>query len=87
MPPRVLDIDGFEWRVRALPETTRYPGEHPWRYVKIRYEPDEYEDSPAREAWVMLEEDVPARDVLDQYEDDYLEEVFMVAEEVREADA
>ena len=36
----------------------------------------------AREAWLRLEEDIPARSVLDQYEDDYLVEIFLVSEEV-----
>ena len=83
--PRVLDIDGFEWEVKALPETAPHPGAARWSYAKIRFDPVGHDDSPPREAWLMLEENVPARNVLDQYNDDYLSETFLVAEEVDEA--
>ncbi|WP_419162305.1 hypothetical protein [Candidatus Palauibacter sp.] len=85
--PRILDIDGFEWEVKALPDTARHPGADPWHYAKIRFEPRDHDEYPPREAWLKLESDVPARDVLDQYNDDYLTEAFMVAEEVGETEA
>ncbi len=83
---RVLDIDGFEWQVRALSEEAEHRGADPWHYAKIRFEPHGHEEYVAREAWLRIEEDVPARDVLDQYNDDYLIEAFLVAEEVGETE-
>jgi len=82
--PRLLNIDGFEWNVRALPEEAQRSEADPWHYARVRFEPYGHEQSPARETWLRLEEDVPADDVLDQYGDEYLVEAFLVAEEVNE---
>lgn len=79
---RVLDIDGFEWEVKALPEEAEHQGSDPWHYARVRFEPHGHSEYSAREAWLRLEEDVPARDVLDQYDDDHLIETFLIAEEV-----
>jgi len=80
--PRLLNIDGFQWNVRALPEEVERRAPDPWHYARVRFEPHGHDEYPAREAWLRLEEDVPARDVLDQYGDEYLVEAFLVAEEV-----
>lgn len=82
MSSRVLDIDGFGWRVVALPEEAEHRGSDPWHYAKIRFEPHEHDEFVARETWLRLEEDVPGGNVLDQYNDEYLIEAFLVAEEV-----
>lgn len=80
--PRVLDIDGFEWKVVALPEEAERREGDDWHYAKVRFEPHGHAEYRPREAWLRIEEDVPARDVLDQYGDEHLIEAFMVAEEV-----
>ncbi len=83
---RVLDIDGTAWRVKALARKADRAEADPWHYARVRFEPVAEEEFAVRETWLRLEEDVPARDVLDQYEDEELVEAFLVAEEV-EADA
>jgi len=84
---RVLDIDGFEWKVVALAEQAERREGDPWHYAKVRFEPHGHAEYQPRETWLRIEEDVPARDVLDQYGDDYLIEAFLVAEEVDGAGA
>ena len=79
---RILDIDGNRWRVKALPLEAARQEADPWHYARVRFEPLDVTDFAARETWLRLEEDVPARDVLDQYEDEELVESFLVAEEV-----
>ena len=79
---RVLDIDGFEWAVVALPEKAEHRGDDHWHRAKVRFEPHGHEENSPRETWLRLEEDVPAQDVLDQYDDAYLIEAFLVAQEV-----
>ncbi|MCG8469940.1 MAG: hypothetical protein MJB57_17315 [Gemmatimonadetes bacterium] len=79
---RVLDIDGFSWEVVALPEQAEHRGDDDWHHAKVRFEPHDHDDLGPRETWLRLEEDVPARDVLDQYDDEYLIEAFLVAQEV-----
>lgn len=79
---RLLDIDGFEWNVRALPREAQRRAPDPWHYARVRFEPHGHEESSARETWLRLEEDVPGSDVLDQYGDEYLIEAFLAAEEV-----
>ena len=78
---RIIDIDGSEWRVVALGvDATRQGADH-WHLARVRFEPQ----SPAavaRETWLRMEEDVPAADVLDQYQDAQLLEAYLVAEEV-----
>jgi hypothetical protein len=83
---RVLDIDGLDWRVIALPEEASRTASDPWHYARIRYGPSGHAEHAPRESWLRLEEDVPARDVLDQYSDEYLIEAFLVAEEVNGAE-
>jgi len=80
--PRVLDIDGLEWAVVALPEEAEHRGDDQWHRAKVRFEPHGHEEYSARETWLSFEEDVPANDVLDQYGDAYLIEAFLVAQEV-----
>lgn len=84
---RVLDIDGQHWRVRALPEVVTRKEADPWHWARVRFEPLSSREAAPREAWLRLEEDVPFRDVLDQYEDAELAETFLVAEEVGEESA
>ncbi len=79
---RLLDIDGFEWEALALADRVARRDADPWHYAKVRFEPRGHAEYAPRETYLRLEEDVPARDVLDQYDDDYLIEVFLVAEEV-----
>lgn len=81
---RLLNIDGFQWDVRALPREAQRLEADPWHYARVRFEPHGHEQAPPRETWLRLEEDVPAHDVLDQYGDEYLVEAFLVAEEVNE---
>jgi len=79
---RIIDIDGSEWRVSAVGlDATRQGADH-WHLARVRFEPRNAEAAP-RETWLRMEEDVPALDVLDQYQDDQLLEAYMVAEEVR----
>lgn len=79
---RVLDIDGNDWKVVALARQAERREADPWHYARVRYEPLQDASRPPRETWLRIEEDVPARDVLDQYNDDSLIEAFLVAEEV-----
>jgi hypothetical protein len=78
--PRLLDIDGLQWSVTALPREAERREADPWHYARIRYEPYGHSEQRAREAWLRIEEDIPANDVLDQYADEYLVEAFLVAE-------
>ena len=84
--PRLLDIDGFEWKVVALPQEAERQEADSWHYARVRFEPHGHSEYCARETWLRLEEDVPANDVLDQYGDEYLTEAFLVAEVVDGAD-
>lgn len=79
---RILDIDGLDWTVIALPEEIERREADPWHYAKVRFEPRGHDEYAPRETWLRLEEDVPARDVLDQFNDEYLAEAFLFAEEV-----
>lgn len=83
---RIVQIEGEAWRVVQLPEEIRRAESDPWHFARVRFEPLPPSSWVPREAWVRLEEDVPAGDVLDQYDDEALVEVFMVAEEVRATD-
>ncbi|MDX1396008.1 MAG: hypothetical protein R3195_16620 [Gemmatimonadota bacterium] len=78
--PRLLDIDGFEWTVSALPQKARRREADPWHYARVRYEPHGHDEGRPREAWLRIEEDIPANDVLDQYSDEYLAEAYLIAE-------
>ena len=80
---RIIDIDGSEWRVRALGVDARHEGADLWHLARVRFEPRGSRGA-ARETWLRMEEDVPALDVLDQYGDAQLLEAYMVAEEVLE---
>lgn len=79
---RVLDIDGLKWTVVALPEEVKRGGADRWHLARVRFEPLGHLEFAPREAWLRHEEDVPARDVLDQYGDEQLREAFLVAEEI-----
>lgn len=79
---RILDIDGQRWRVRALPREASREEADPWHLVRVRFEPLSTREAAPRETWLRLEEDVPAGDVLEQYDDEALAESFLVAEEV-----
>lgn len=81
---RILDIDGQEWRVVSLPEDARRAKADPWHFARVRFEPVGPRASAPRETWLRVEEDVPGRDVLDQYGDEELVEAFLVAEEVED---
>ncbi len=81
-PERILDIDGQRWRVRALPIAASREEADPWHWARIRFEPVSAPEAAPRETWLRIEEDVPARTVLDQYEDEALVESFLVSEEV-----
>jgi hypothetical protein len=78
--PRLLDIDGLAWSISALPQQAERREADPWHYARVRYEPHGHAEQRAREAWLRVEEDIPGRDVLDQYTDEYLIEAFLVAE-------
>lgn len=79
---RDLRIDSQLWRVRALPEEVLRQEDDRWHFARVRFEADAAAGLPARETWLRLEEDVPAGDVLDQYDDEALIEAFLVAEEI-----
>lgn len=79
---REIDVDGSRWRVIPLPEEAGRAEGDDWHLARVRFEPLDADDLPARETWLRLEEDLPARDVLDQYGDEQLVEAYMVAEEV-----
>lgn len=80
---RIIDIDGSEWRVRALGVDARREGADLWHLARVRFEPRGTLGA-ARETWLRMEEDVGATDVLDQYRDAQLLEAYLVAEEVVE---
>ena len=82
---RTIDVDGDDWTVRALSREAFRQEADPWHFVRVRFDPpgDAVGLLP-RETWMRIEEDVPARDVLDQYEDPELVEAFLAAEEVEE---
>lgn len=79
---REIDVDGSRWRVVALPDEVERAEGDDWHLARVRFEPLDTPNLPARETWLRLEEDVPAHDVLDQYEDEQLVEAYLVAEEV-----
>lgn len=79
---RQIEVDGEAWTVTVLPDETERSGDDRWHLVRVRFEPEAGSSLPPRETWLRLEEDVPAGDVLDQYEDEQLVEACMVAEEV-----
>lgn len=79
---RVIDVDGTLWRARALPEEAgRVQEGEGWHLVRVRYETVPEGAQPVRHGWLRLEEDIAARDVLDQYTDAELVEALLVAEE------
>lgn len=80
--PRLLDIDGLTWSVTALPQQAERRDADPWHYARVRYEPHGHAEQRTREAWLRIEEDIPTKDVLGQYADEYLIEAFLVAEVV-----
>lgn len=80
---RIVEIEDQPWRVVPLPDEVRRVESDPWHFARVRFEPLPPSSWCPREAWLRLEEDVPARDVLDQYDDEALIEAFLVAEEVR----
>lgn len=79
---REIVMDGTRWRVIPLPERAERAEDDRWHLARVRFEPVGAEGLAPRETWLRLEEDVPADDVLDQYEDEQLVEAYMVAEEV-----
>lgn len=83
---RIVEIEGEEWRVLPLSEEVRRVESDPWHFARVRFEPVGASSWVPREAWLRLEEDLPATDVLDQYDDEALVEAFLVAEEVRGPD-
>lgn len=82
--PREIDVDGLRWRVISLPERVRRMEDDDWDLARVRFEPVDSATSLPRETWLRLEVDVPARDVLEQYEDEELAEACLVAEEMEE---
>lgn len=79
---RVLEIDGLKWTVIALPREVKRSGADRWHLSRVRFEPLGHLEFAPRETWLRHEEDVPAHDVLDQYDDEELTEAFLVAEEI-----
>lgn len=84
MTDREIEVDGLRWTVTSLPDRVRRVENDAWDLARVRFEPLESQSFLPRETWLRLEMDVPARDVLDQYEDPELVEAFLVAEEVEE---
>lgn len=78
---RTINIDDVEWRVLALGVDAAREGADHWHLARVRFEPRNVAAAP-RETWLRMEEDVPAEDVLDQYQDAQLREAYLVAEEV-----
>lgn len=79
---REIEIEGNLWRVKSLPREAERVEEDGWHLARVRFEPLESPSLPPRETWLRLEEDVPAHNVLDQYENEQLVEAFLVAEEM-----
>lgn len=79
---REIEMDGTRWRVIALAEEAERSESDRWHFARVRFEPVDSGALAPRETWLRLEEDVPADDVLDQYEDEQLVEAYLVAEEV-----
>ena len=83
---REIEFEGSRWRVIPLPEEAGRAADDDWHLARVRFEAVDAPDLPPRETWLRLEEDVPARDVLDQYEDEQLVEAYLIAEEVDDGD-
>lgn len=81
---REIEVEGSRWRVIALPEEAGRPEGDDWHLARVRFEPLDAPGLAPRETWLRLEEDVPAGDVLDQYDDEQLVETYLVAEEVED---
>lgn len=82
---QTIEVEGQRWRVHALPEQARRESEG-WHLVRVRFDPTgETSHEAPRETWLRLEEDIPAGDVIDQYDRAQLVEAFLVAEEVESA--
>lgn len=79
---RDIEVEGVRWKAIPLPQEVRRVDDDRWHLARVRFEPQEGSSLPPRETWLRLEEDVPAGDVLDQYEDEQLVEACLVAEEV-----
>lgn len=79
---RHIEVDGERWTVTALPRRAERAEDDRWHLARVRFEPVAGSSLPPRETWLRLEEDVPAHDVLDQYEDEQLVEACMIAEEI-----
>lgn len=79
---RDIEVEGVRWRVIPLPREVKRLDDDRWHLARVRFEPVDSASLLPRETWLRLEEDVPAGDVLDQYEDEQLVEACMVAEEV-----
>ncbi len=78
---REIDVEGDRWRVVPLDRRVEREEQDGWHLARVRFEPVDADHLPARETWLRVEEDVPADDVLDQYEDAQLVEAFLVAQE------
>ncbi len=77
-----IDIDGEEWRVFPLTEASdRLHAGGDWHLVRVRFENVSDPDRPPRTTWLRCEEDVPAKDVIAQYDEAALVEAFLAAEE------
>lgn len=82
---QTIEVEGQRWRVHALPDQARDETEG-WHLVRVRFDPvDDASPESPRETWLRLEEDIPAGDVIDQYDPPQLVEAFLVAEEVETA--
>lgn len=85
MADRTIQVDGVQWRARTLPEEALRQEADPWHLVRVRFDPPaDATGLLPRQAWLRLEEDVPADDVLDQYRDAELVEAFLSAEELED---
>lgn len=80
---REIVVEGERWRVTPLPEESqrRHAGGD-WHLVRVRFDPIGDPSRPSRATWLRCEQDVPAEDVLSQYEAEALVEAFLIAEEL-----
>lgn len=81
MQQRVIEVEGDRWRVISLDREAERVEKDDWHLARVRFEPVDVDHLPPRETWLRVEEDLPADDVLDQYDEAQLQEAFLVAEE------
>lgn len=84
MSQRVIVVDGERWTVTLLHEESqrRHAGGD-WHLVRVQFDCVSEPTRAPRTTWLRCEHDIPAHDVLAQYENSQLTEAFLAAEELQ----